>query len=389
MNVQWLRTLFDEAQTNRLPKAPTFHIGDIIHGKIEKINEDRTALVRIGTHMLTAHLQSPAKEGGAYTFQVQQASPLLLKMLPQTAKTADEESVIRHFRLPTNEQTKALVRWMIDQSFSFKTNDMASLRQWMQTGGEKEAQAIKWLLMHDLPFQDDVFRSLVALQHDKPLYEQRMMLAQMIERLPPNETLTKLASFLRDMPELSSFSPERVYQLLKQVIKQQDESFSLLQSAAAEATGELKEEIVSLFERMKAQQLLSTSDAPLRHLFTQFPLLIGTHATDVTIQWRGKQRENGKIDTDYCRMLFYLTMATLKETIVDVHIQQRIVHIFVINDTPHLSSYVSALEPSLKKQLAEHGYTLSTVHVKVPERAPTKKRLLVEPFSYKGVDYRI
>ncbi|GIW49552.1 MAG: hypothetical protein KatS3mg080_0163 [Anoxybacillus sp.] len=49
MNVQWMRTLFDEAQTDRLPKGPTFHSRrHDLHGKIEKINEDRTALVRIG-----------------------------------------------------------------------------------------------------------------------------------------------------------------------------------------------------------------------------------------------------------------------------------------------------------------------------------------------------
>lgn len=388
MNVQWLRTLFDDAQTIRLPKAPTFHVGDIIYGKIEKITEDRTALVRIGTHMLTAHLQSPAKEGGAYTFQVQQASPLLLKMLPQTAKTADEESVIRHFRLPTNEQTKALVRWMIDQSFSFKTNDMASLRQWMQTGGEKEAQAIKWLLMRDLPFQDDVFRSLVALQDDRPLYEQQLTLAMMIDRFHPKGMLATLSSYLRHMPTLSSFSPEHIQQLLEETMKQQDEWLVLLQTAAEEAPGELKAEITSLLDRVKAYQLLSTNNDSLQHIFTQFPLFIGTHATDVTIQWRGKQRENGKIDTDYCRILFYLTLATLKETIVDVHIQQRIVHISIINDTPRVELYASALEPSLKEKLAEHGYTLSAVSVKPPMNKQSE-RLLVEPFSYKGVDYRV
>lgn len=388
MNVQWLRTLFDDAQTIRLPKAPTFHVGDIIYGKIEKITEDRTALVRIGSHTLTAELQSPVKEGETYTFHVQKTSPLELKILQHTAKLTDEESVIRHFRLPTNEQTKALVRWMIDQSFSFKTNDMASLRQWMQTGGEKEAQAIKWLLMRDLPFQDDVFRSLVALQDDRPLYEQQLTLAMMIDRFHPKGMLATLSSYLRHMPTLSSFSPEHIQQLLEETMKQQDEWLVLLQTAAEEAPGELKAEITSLLDRVKAYQLLSTNNDSLQHIFTQFPLFIGTHATDVTIQWRGKQRENGKIDTDYCRILFYLTLATLKETIVDVHIQQRIVHISIINDTPGVELYASALEPSLKEKLAEHGYTLSSISVKTLMNKRSD-RLLVEPFSYKGVDYRI
>ncbi|MBB5354902.1 hypothetical protein HNR43_000861 [Anoxybacillus mongoliensis] len=388
MNVQWLRTLFDDAQTIRVPKAPTFQIGDIIYGKIEKINEDRTALVRVGSHTLTAELQSPVKEGGTYTFHVQKTFPLELKILQHTEKLKDEESVIRHFRLPMNEQTKALVRWMMDESFSFKKHDMALIRQWLQTGGEKEAQAVKWLFMHNLPLRDDVFRAFVTLQHDKPLYEQRLMLAVLIDRAHPKGTLATLSSYLRHMPTLSSFSPEHIQQLLEETMKQQDEWFVLLQKAAEEATGELKTEITSLLDRMKAYQFLSTNDHSLQHIFTQFPLLIGTHATDVTIQWRGKQRENGKMDTDYCRILFYLTMATLKETIVDVHIQQRIVHISIINDTPHVELYASALEPSLKEKLAEHGYTLSAVSVKPPMNKRSK-RLPVEPFSYKGVDYRV
>lgn len=389
MNVQWLRTLFDDVQAMRLPKAPTFQVGDIIYGKIEKINEGRMATVRIGSHTLTAELQSPVKEGGTYTFHVQKTSPLELKILQHTAKLTDEESVIRHFRLPMNEQTKALVRWMMDESFSFKKNDMALIRQWLQTGGEKEVQAVKWLFMHNLPFHDDTFRAMVALQHDEPLYEQQLMLAAMIDRLHPEGALATLSSHLRHMPTLSSFSPEQIHQLLEETMKQHDEWLVLLQSAAEEATGELKEEIISLLERIKAYQLLSTSDTPLQHIFIQFPLLIGTHATDVTIQWRGKQRENGKIDPDYCRILFYLTMATLKETVVDVHIQQRIVHMIIMNDTPHVALYVSALEPSLKEKLAQHGYTLSAVHVKPSKRTTSSKRLLVEPFSYKGVDYRV
>ncbi|MCX8047491.1 hypothetical protein [Anoxybacillus gonensis] len=388
MNVQWMRTLFDDRQTVRLPKGPTFQVGDMIYGKIEKINEDQTALVRIGGYTLTAELHSPVKEGGTYTFQVRKTMPLELNILPRPAKLTDEESVIRHFRLPENEQTKALVRWMMNESFSFKKNDMALIRHWLRTGGEKEVQAIKWLLTHDLPLHDDVFRALVTLQHDQPLYEQRFMLAELIDRAHPNGTLATLSSYLRHMPTLSSFSPEHIQQLLEKTMKQQDEWLVLLQTAAEEATGELKAEITSLLDRMKAYQLLSTNNHSLQHIFTQFPLLIGTHATDVTIQWRGKQRENGQMDTDYCRILFYLTMATLKETIVDVHIQQRIVHISIINDTPHVELYASALEPSLKEKLAEDGYTLSAVSVKPPMNKRSE-RLLVEPFSYKGVDYRV
>lgn len=387
MNVQWLRTLFDDAQTIRLPKAPTFHVGDIIYGKIEKITEDRTAFVRIGSHTLTAELQSPVKEGETYTFHVQKTSPLELKILQHTAKLTDEESVSRYFRLPMNEQTKALVRWMMDESFTFKKHDMSLIRQWLQTGGKKEAQAIKWLFMHDLPLRDDIFRAFVALQDDRPLYEQQLTLAMMIDRFHPKGTLAKLSSYLR-LPTLSSFSPEHIQQLLEETMKQQDEWLVLLQTAAEEAPGELKTEIISLLDRVKAYQLLSTNNDSLQHIFTQFPLFIGTHATDVTIQWRGKQRENGKMDTDYCRILFYLTLATLKETIVDVHIQQRIVHISIINDTPRVELYASALEPSLKEKLAEHGYTLSSISVKTPMNKRSD-RLLVEPFSYKGVDYRI
>lgn len=151
---------------------------------------------------------------------------------------------------------------------------------------------------------------------------------------------------------------------------------------------ELKETLRTLLHHVTGQQLLSQVEGPLQHIFMQIPLQIGEQRTDVAIHWQGKRQKNGKIDPDYCRIVFYLHLDKLKETVVDVRVQQRIVHVSVINDTPHLSDIANAFQPMLKERLEEHGYTLSALKIEAPKQ---KKKPVDFVFAqrYSGVDYRI
>ncbi|WP_233504725.1 hypothetical protein [Parageobacillus thermoglucosidasius] len=151
---------------------------------------------------------------------------------------------------------------------------------------------------------------------------------------------------------------------------------------------ELKETLQTLLHHITGQQLLSKAEGPLQHLFLQIPVQLGEHRTDVAIYWQGKRQKNGKIDPDYCRIMFYFYLDNLKETVVDVRVQQRIVHVSVINDTPHLPAVATAFQPMLKERLEEHGYTLSVLKVETPKqkKAPVD---FVFAQRYSGVDYRI
>ena len=48
------------------------------------------------------------------------------------------------------------------------------------------------------------------------------------------------------------------------------------------------------------------------------------------LEWNGRMKENGKIDSEFARIMFYLQLDTLEETVVDMQVQNRIVTITFI-----------------------------------------------------------
>jgi hypothetical protein len=150
----------------------------------------------------------------------------------------------------------------------------------------------------------------------------------------------------------------------------------------------LKETLQTLLDHITGQQLLSQAEGPLQHIFVQIPIQIGEQRTDVAVYWQGKRQKNGKIDPDYCHIVFCLSLDKLKETVVDVRVQQRIVHISIFNDTPSLLHIANAFQPMLKERLEAHGYSLSALKIETSKQKKMPIDVVLEQ-RYSGVDYRI
>ncbi|RAK23353.1 hypothetical protein B0I26_101314 [Anoxybacillus vitaminiphilus] len=158
----------------------------------------------------------------------------------------------------------------------------------------------------------------------------------------------------------------------------------------------VKEAVEPVIHRLTAQQLLSQEQGPIQHIFLQLPLRLGEQLTDVTVQWHGKKQENGQIDPNYCRILFYLQLPFLKETIIDVHIQKRVVNISIMTEVTGLEPIIASMQPMLKENFEKLRYKLSAVKVVQPVKQHQRDDSLLR-FSavqltqgtYSGVDYRI
>jgi len=127
---------------------------------------------------------------------------------------------------------------------------------------------------------------------------------------------------------------------------------------------------------------------------TQIPLQLGNHQTELTIQWNGKKQPDGKIDPDDCRILFYLELANLGETLVDIQIQKRTLLISVINGTTGLKSLAAPLLVPLKKRLGQWNYQLKAVKFEEPKQRPLKSQIKMNTLvkaapAYQEVDIRI
>lgn len=168
---------------------------------------------------------------------------------------------------------------------------------------------------------------------------------------------------------------------------------SLLQDP--NTTPELKNIAETLLARFNGMQLLSNESGHQHQIVMQIPLQFLGKQVDATVQWNGRMKDDGKIDSDYARILFYLNMEALKETVIDMQVQNRIVTIHVYNEHKQLDILAEPLKTALKAGLTEKNYHLSGVIIKPFEKSTTKggsknsKTTEEVTPAQKGVDIRI
>ncbi|MFD2212869.1 hypothetical protein [Metabacillus endolithicus] len=174
----------------------------------------------------------------------------------------------------------------------------------------------------------------------------------------------------------------REFQILKET----------LLAASKELEGSvIKEQVDQLTNRLNGQTLLQQDTGPTTQFITQVPLF-ALNQTDLTIQWNGKKRSDGTIDPSFCRILFYLQLPNLSETMIDVQIQNRVMTITLINNNEHLKELVSSSSEELKKGLQTMNYKVTSVQVKpfeVEKKISSNSNFSGVNTSYTGVDFKI
>jgi len=147
-----------------------------------------------------------------------------------------------------------------------------------------------------------------------------------------------------------------------------------------------------LLHKITAQQLLSQNTGHVQHFITQFPFSFGTFQTEITMQWSGRKKADGEIDPAFCRVIFYLDMENMKETIIDLVVQNRIMKLTIYNEhATSLKDISRAFIPVVKDSLAELGYQVSAVTFQEPgiKQEKNKVNKMYEPSTYYGVDLKI
>ena len=147
----------------------------------------------------------------------------------------------------------------------------------------------------------------------------------------------------------------------------------ILQSFTEQTVGGREAE--QLLNHLTGQQLtLINETANFLHLSTSIPGLFGQE--DIEIEFYSRKDESEKIDSDYCRIAFYLELDQLKTTMIDMNVQNRIVHLTIYNDQD-LSNLLNQFKPLLKQGLAKLNYQLSTTSYKpFPEN---REELAIKP----------
>lgn len=168
----------------------------------------------------------------------------------------------------------------------------------------------------------------------------------------------------------------------------------LLQLMTENTPIQLKNQAENILTRLAAFQLLSQETGPIQNVFMQIPVPFPAVENDVTLQWTGRKREDGTIDPAYCKIVFYLELLHLKDTVIDMNIQNRVISLKIWTvKQEEANGALNSLLPILKENLAEKGYLLSTVKIEdFTQRKITNLDMDKPKYpasGYIGVDYKI
>lgn len=157
----------------------------------------------------------------------------------------------------------------------------------------------------------------------------------------------------------------------------------------------VKDAAERLLHKITGFQALSQETGPQQHLVLQLPVALWGKVTDLTMQWSGRKTDKGEIDPSYCRVLFYLNLEYLQETMVDIHIQNRVMNISVINGHESLKPLSAPLIAKLRENLDKLNYKLSSVTFQKPDKdgsSMAKRKPITfvgQPSHFTGVDLKI
>ncbi len=206
------------------------------------------------------------------------------------------------------------------------------------------------LIEHQLPLENhgQIFKLLAGMdQTNQDLFPIKDQFIIHIKNYLLNAGLDFEHQILQDDQQITEQSAS-----LKQLILQ---SFAEQTSSGREAE--------QLLNHLTGQQLnLINETASFLHLSTSIPGLFGQEQ-DIEIEFYSRKDENKKIDSDYCRIAFYLELDQLKTTMIDMNVQNRVVNLTVYNDQD-LSEQLAQFKPLLKQGLEKFNYQLSTTSYK-------------------------
>src|SRR5699024_479113 len=168
----------------------------------------------------------------------------------------------------------------------------------------------------------------------------------------------------------------------------------MLLQLTQQQTGSNTEQAKQMIHFINGLQIQSVTEAnQFIHASLQLPGGPLGLAKDMELEFSGKQKEDGTIDTDFCKIVFYLDLQALETTVIDMNVQKRNVMVTVFNDHPSTEGFANRFEPLLKEGLDSLSYTLSNINVRPLTEQERTISDLIEKHNqsnrYEGVDFRI
>lgn len=426
MNQNAISSLFHNVK-NAGPPQTALQPGQIFRGKILKLYPESHALLQLGSSAVRARLEAPLILNQSYLFQVQglktasasdqgESRVPVLKVIEGSRLPGQQNSrpsfstVLNNLNIPFSKSREAIIRFFVNEGVPFSKEIVESGGEWLKNAKDKQTalDVLRQMTTRELPATKAVFEALYAHKQSPPLYEQLLHLNTLLNKNNLPEPLQPLRNTITNIIAQTDISTSGFKDLFQQLVArlglqyendlQAVRDFSAIQKALKPAlinalaqplSDGLKQSVERLLGRLTGQQLNTvTESGQMLTTMMQLPVQFGEHFTDLTIRWEGKKKRNGEIDSDFCRVLFYLELEYLQEIAVDMQIQKRTVSLKIYNENQALGNLIEAYRPVLKQRLETLDYGLSFVkHVK--RNVNTERVLTGQTERFNGMDIRV
>ncbi|QTM99398.1 hypothetical protein ERJ70_08835 [Sediminibacillus dalangtanensis] len=264
----------------------------------------------------------------------------------------------------------------------------------------KYSEAIHQLIVNESPDREsiDVVRQVIDRQLPK---SSANVLLQLLSDTTEGQTMLLTDPkqyFLRKLEQVFLFSGVNHEnnllkdQLVEMPIKEQTLK-SILFQALSDSGSKTAEKLDGLLHYLNGLQLTHSQETVNT---VQVNLMLpGDHIgvkKDIQIDFEGNKDETGKINPDFCHIVFYLDLEKMKETVIDMQIQKRMVRITVFNENQRLENLFPLLKSKLQQGLENLDYHLTSVQWKPFEESnicSPVQAAQTELDRTQGVDFRI
>lgn len=371
------------------------------------------AKVQLNNQTLMAKLEIPLTIGDHYHFQVQLSkNTIYLKVIGNKLKNntkSNSSMLLKSLGIKPSETNRMFIQQLISEEIPFDKSQLVSAFRLLDKhkGLDRVESMLKEMITRQLPIKEGVLQALHTFYTSK-----QSELMNNVYTVINNKTMFQpVASLLGDFIEPTIPNLEQSKEMFLHHIQryltnvgldyefrvQQNKQFLpsikgyLLQMLKSDVHAVQVEKLLHYINGAQINAVEETQN--FIHINLNMPGENLGLNKDLKLEFDSRKTEKGKIDPDYCRIHFYLELPNLKETVIDMNIQQRNVSITVYNNTEMLKKITEPLQNNLKKGLSNLNYHLSTLTFKPLEKA--SKAPVVShhrdssTLNTRGVDYRI
>lgn len=291
-------------------------------------------------------------------------------LLTQNQKQQLQQLISRFEQIPPSKQALEVFAKQVQEQLTKAFSDNSATRLFTQNEqGMSAKDQLMSLIKPDsnVPLNDALLRNLVKVTQESPQPQMQSALTQAEAQVQSaadgkamEQAIKTVLKGLGVSYEATLASKAGDVQAVAQQMKPQ--LLALIQDMQTPPV--LRDAAETVMARLNGMQLSSGENGHQHQLVMQVPLEFFGKKMDATLQWNGRMKDNGKIDANFARVMFYLNMESLQQTVIDMQVQNRVVIINVYNDLPNLDTLAMSLKGALKSGLADKEYTLSGVFIK-------------------------